>query len=75
MRVMPGYHYHYDPVNDFLVVFYDLVADRCHSESYQKLKQLLAFMEMLAEDKEKFKKFERKVLREFQQDAIFCHLA
>ena len=74
MRVMPGYH-HYDPATELLVIFYDLVADRCHPESYQKLKQLLAFMEMLAEDKEKFKKSKRKVLREFQQDAIFCHLA
>ena len=74
MRVMPGYHYHYDPVTDFLVIFYDLIIDRCHPESYQKLKQLLSVMGALTEDKEKFEKFKRRVLKDFQRDAIFCQV-
>jgi len=62
----------YDAANYLLAVFYDIVADRCHPESYQKLRQLLATMGMLATDKKRFEKFKKKVLREYKDDYDIC---
>ena len=62
----------YDASGYFLAVFYDIVSDRCHPESYQKLRQLLATMGMLATDKKKFAKFKRRVLKEFREDYDIC---
>ena len=62
----------YDTSGYFLAVFYDIVADRCDLQSYQRLQQLLAFMEKLTTDKKKFAKFKRRVLKEFREDYDIC---